>query len=494
MSYVEFRSEPPASTYDSALTGKVASCNVDANASFYPSTRFPRVFAIGDVHGDYAVLRACLLMTECVVESDSGVLSWRRGAGGVAIVVLGDVVDRFRRHPDIMTTVRDGMRASLGEFKDEELVALRLLNNLAAEAQRVGSAVFRLVGNHEIMQADERAGAAFSYASPFSMGIKLEEENTPVAALKQSARLSSFKAGAHGAEVAACNAKAVIQIGTHIFVHGGVNHHVVEHANRWRRNLFDWANELTTGFLNGTVGVDDPHFNTLVYRGGSKRDPSAPPGTPAGILWEDGLADSSPAANEAVACSAATGRLLQALNANLGFPEAAAHIVVAHCQQNLKPLYDGLRGQVPARLTMRSNRYVTHTTQGAEPRYRTSPPGDFQSVNTVCEGLIWRMDASMSRGFRMGGGLSVPGYLEAMRPVVLEVHAPSGSQVPEYSVHTWNRILPPAPHQPAAPLLPALGDNEREFDEPKAQGAAEEEPAVTEGDSPDRTESYDDDE
>lgn len=103
-----------------------------------------RVVVVGDLHGDYEALVACLRMSGCVDAADVG--RWTAGPGTV-MVVLGDVVDRFRAgrcaQPeawgchDSEWVAASGMflTKSVGETQDEEKRVLRLLNSLASQAQ-----------------------------------------------------------------------------------------------------------------------------------------------------------------------------------------------------------------------------------------------------------------------------------------------------------------------------------------------------------------------
>lgn len=86
----------------------------------------PRIIAIGDVHGDLLALKKCLEMAD-VIDLDA---NW---VGDDTVVVqVGDVFDRG----------------------DHERAILHYLDDLHEQAGRVGGAVHRLLGNHEIMNAE----------------------------------------------------------------------------------------------------------------------------------------------------------------------------------------------------------------------------------------------------------------------------------------------------------------------------------------------------
>jgi hypothetical protein len=90
--------------------------------------RFPgadRIVAIGDLHGDLASAREALRLAGAIDNKDH----W--AGGKLVLVQVGDQLDRGDDEPEI----------------------LRLLEQLAAEAQKSGGAVHVLNGNHELMNA-----------------------------------------------------------------------------------------------------------------------------------------------------------------------------------------------------------------------------------------------------------------------------------------------------------------------------------------------------
>jgi len=88
----------------------------------FAKSDFVTVFACGDFHGDYAVFQACMLMTGCAsIAKDRG-LEWIPTKSRMAVVMLGDLVDRQRSY-----------NSNVGEFKNEEHMILRTANKLAAQ-------------------------------------------------------------------------------------------------------------------------------------------------------------------------------------------------------------------------------------------------------------------------------------------------------------------------------------------------------------------------
>jgi len=281
-----------------------------------------------------------MAMTECVDALADGSLLWV-GGSRKAVVILGDTVDRWRAQ------YRGGRGP--GEFKDEEHAILRACNDLAVQAQRAGSAVFRLVGNHELLQM--RPGGTM-YASPFAV------DNDGGA----DSRLASFADGRYLEEVGACGVRAILKIGDHVFVHGGVNTGVVEAAGD--RNFLDACNDALRDFLladreakasqMADVGSD---VNVFLYNADRSRGGKAEDG---GILWDDRLSSfgrldcSKSATMQSIFDELSsqqlpprhrslaqwvryvyTARVLAALNANLGSATPATTFVLGHCMQSV---------------------------------------------------------------------------------------------------------------------------------------------------------------
>ena len=419
-------------------------CNATLQSHRFSSQQFPVVYVVGDIHGDYEAFRACMLMTECVQEDPaSGVLTWNPDVARVAVVLLGDVVDRWRagavRDGAVMTDPADPMR-SMGEFPHEELAVLSALNALAAQAEAAGSAVFRLVGNHEMLQmeADFSHFAQSEFATPFSMGIVADDTEFE-RHRKMELRQTNFRHGVMHRAVSACHTKAIVQIGSTVLVHGGINSGVLRYASSRRRDLLELCNETLTTYLEGSVGDDGVDVRTLLTNAGPSRGGKA---EFAGILWDDALSDGGALAE----CEEYTQSLLQMLN-ELRPPGAqpARRIAVAHCQQLFTPYRPGrLPGRVPAHVSKGTAFYTSRTTVGPSPRFVVPElprmVGNLnyfmQGINALGDGLLWRVDVSMSRAFRSARGRApAPRAHFFCRPSILRIEEAEGV---EFEVRQWN--------------------------------------------------------
>jgi len=348
-----------------------------------------RVVAIGDLHGDIEAARACLRIAECVNEKDEWI-----APRGTCVVVLGDVVDRFREGQSLSIKGR-----GVGEVDGEELKLLEMLNSLSRTAYVRGSAVCRLVGNHEIMQSFQRSSGSTLYSSPVA----------------RAGRYESFVSGDLGRAMRDGAPLAIVQVGSFVFVHGGVNEPQIDYANKKGKSLIELANEILYKYLRWSrrqLMMKDEEkrsyaeflkSNEFKFLYGCKNPGRNGTDEYSGLLWDDDLSNGLLANS---ACSLKARRILEKLNDNLrrhhgdGWPEVK-HIVVAHCQI-ARAQRGGDPGSIPAhRVQNRENGYLELTTEGEGRRFAHSD-ADNHTINTECDGTIWRVDVAMSRAFVPG--------------------------------------------------------------------------------------------
>ena len=62
-----------------------------------------------------------------------------------------------------------------------------------------------------------------------------------------------------------------------------------------------------------------------------------------------------------------------------------------------------------------------------------------QSVNTIGDGLVWRMDVAMSRVFRRTPSATVAGMAPFCRPAILRID--ESHDTVEFEVRTWPQDL-----------------------------------------------------
>jgi len=234
-----------------------------------PSVRRPavrRLLALGDVHGDLASLRKCLSLANVINENGEWI-------GGDAVVVqVGDVFDRG----------------------DAERAVLHFLDTLDRQARERGGAVYRLLGNHEVMNVD----LDFRYVTPGGFaefrrrdwelaGRALEKayrELPPVLRQRvkalpreQRARAMALAPGCPTARLLAERGQLVLIIGDALFVHGGLRpDHVAYGLERlnaetraWmeRRAAAAWSTRLPMNPWKATI----PRITESVPRVGVAR-------------------------------------------------------------------------------------------------------------------------------------------------------------------------------------------------------------------------------
>ena len=174
------------------------------------------VAAIGDIHGDLTALRGALKLAGAIDEKDQWI-------GGDRFVVLtGDYLDRG----------------------DDEKAIWDLLLALQGQAQTAGGAVFPLIGNHEMLNAQGDFGSV-------SMRGKLAFNE------KGLTRRQLFAPGGKLALLLATR-KVTLVIGRTVFVHGGIT------TTQVRRGL-DELNLEAVEFLSGRRSTLDFDVNTMLW-------------------------------------------------------------------------------------------------------------------------------------------------------------------------------------------------------------------------------------
>ena len=187
-----------------------------------PPTSMPgpeRIVAMGDVHGDYDKTIQTLKIAGVIDENNN----WN---GGTTIVVqVGDQLDR-----------------GAGERK-----ILDLFEKLAVQAHKDGGGFFPLLGNHEIMNAEQDYRYVTVEGWQAFSDIPYNEDDERLADYEdnQKPRVAAFIPGGPYAQILARHNLTMI-IGDTLFVHGGILPlHVVYGLER--------INEETQSWLRGEI-------------------------------------------------------------------------------------------------------------------------------------------------------------------------------------------------------------------------------------------------
>ena len=155
-----------------------------------------RVVAIGDLHGDLTAARRALRTARVIDETD-------RWIGGDSVVVqTGDLLDRG----------------------DDERPLLEWLDRLADIAKAAGGAIYRVQGNHEVMNV----AADFRYVTEAGFAAFADFARAPGASrwqevpAKRRGRLLAFLPGGPWAKRLAVH-PVVLMVNDSVFVHGGLS-------------------------------------------------------------------------------------------------------------------------------------------------------------------------------------------------------------------------------------------------------------------------------
>jgi hypothetical protein len=176
--------------------------------------------AVGDLHGDLQATKRALALAGAMDEKEHWV------GGKLTLVQTGDLLDRG----------------------DDDREILRLFDRLDAQARAAGGAVFELIGNHEVLNAE----GDFRYVTPAGLlafsDAKVESPNPIILQLPAEARgrAAAFLPGGPEARRLAEHPTVAV-IGRTLFAHGGV---LPEHASYGLGRL----NAAVSAWLRGELG------------------------------------------------------------------------------------------------------------------------------------------------------------------------------------------------------------------------------------------------
>jgi len=172
-----------------------------------------RIIVIGDVHGDWNILIESLKIAKLINNNNNWI-------GGDSVVVqVGDQIDRCR-YNGIECSRKDATQPDEGN----DWKILKYFTELHQQAQKVGGAVYSLLGNHELMNVK----GDFRYVS--YMGLKEfdnltffdDNGNKHLFNNGEDARKWAFKPGNLISDFLACTRQTSIIIGSNLFVHAGI--------------------------------------------------------------------------------------------------------------------------------------------------------------------------------------------------------------------------------------------------------------------------------
>ena len=206
----------------------INSNNVNSHQNFETNCIFPKVkklVAIGDIHGDLSVAIKSLKLAGVIDMSvpdnirDITKINWK--GGDTYVVQLGDQIDRVR--PNKLVNNLCVEENDICEDEGSDLKIICLFERLHEQARKSGGALLSILGNHELMNVDQD----FRYVSPqefseFGNFFKGKYEQNSKYPYGYKERLEAFKPGGCLSRKLAKTRFSVVQVGSWIFVHGGI--------------------------------------------------------------------------------------------------------------------------------------------------------------------------------------------------------------------------------------------------------------------------------
>ena len=216
---------------------------------------FPKVsklVAIGDIHGDLQAALKCLKLAGVIDHSipnrtrDLNKINWT--GGNTVVVQLGDQIDRVRPG-ELVNDLCPEDDSELNQDEGSDLKIICLFEKLHTQAIKQGGALFSILGNHELMNVD----GDFRYVSPkefkeFGTFFKEDKSLSETHSVPYGymMRKSVFSPGGTLAKKLAQSRYSVLQIGSWLFVHGGMSPQTASDYS------LDMINTSIQNWLNGS--------------------------------------------------------------------------------------------------------------------------------------------------------------------------------------------------------------------------------------------------
>ena len=191
------------------------------NSEFIPTTLPPvkRIIAIGDIHGDLNLAIRSFKLANLIDDN----YNWIAEPPDTVVVQVGDQIDSCRPIPNVY----ECHKKKYPDDKADDMNVIEFFDTMHKKASAVGGAVYSLLGNHELMNAQNK----FQYVS-YDNYYNFKYEESPdenqdgniyeSVLLGPSGRRAAFKPGGPVAVKLACSRLSVLIIGSTMFVHAGV--------------------------------------------------------------------------------------------------------------------------------------------------------------------------------------------------------------------------------------------------------------------------------
>ena len=322
---------------------------VNVNRCIYPKVK--RLIAIGDVHGDLSATIKALKLANVIPLSisnntmDVNKINW--SGGNTVVVQLGDQIDRVRPS-NLINNICSDDDPELYQDEGSDLKIISLFNKLHQQAISQGGACLSILGNHELMNVE----GDFRYVSPrefrefgnfFKANKSLKNTNVPYGFRE---RKEAFAPGGIIAKKLAETRYSTVQVGSWVFVHGGLTKYIAE-----RYTLEELNNCVKKWLMGEECEVVEQGINDIYHND----DDSVSP------FWSRIFSDLEEFNDPSNGYEAEFYETIRALN-----------------RKNNRTPQNQIRGMV----------------LGHSPQFMYG-----KGINSACNDSIWRVDIGMSRAF-----------------------------------------------------------------------------------------------
>lgn len=242
----------------------------DNECHVYPKVK--KLVAIGDIHGDLTVaiksLKLAGVIPLNIPDNIRNIQKVNWTGKDTVVVQLGDQIDRVRPNK-LHNNLCIEEDCEIVDDEGSDLKIVCLFERLHSQALKQGGALFSVYGNHELMNVE----GDFRYVSPkefkefgnFFKG-KLEYNSNVPFGYKE--RVEAFKPGGNLSKRLANTRHSVLQVGSWVFVHGGIS---PECANKY---TIDDINKYVKRWLLGDTSVENMnHINYLYHNDDDDNSP-----------------------------------------------------------------------------------------------------------------------------------------------------------------------------------------------------------------------------
>lgn len=182
------------------------------NNNFVPTILPPvkRLIAIGDIHGDFDLAVKSFKLAN-LIDND---YNWIANPLDTVVVQVGDQIDSCRPIPGVY----DCHDKKYIDDRQDDMKVVNFFNDMHKKAQEKGGAVYSLLGNHELMNAEGIFGYV-SYDNFYEFKYKADNEKMYEG---PKGRKDAFKPGGPISSMLACTRPSILIVGSTMFVHAGV--------------------------------------------------------------------------------------------------------------------------------------------------------------------------------------------------------------------------------------------------------------------------------